>query len=299
MQANTKFQYYNNKVVSSCPEGFITLNRFLDTIKNPKQETKDLLNKIVKASKNEDKKLKSELKKRLYSFTPCVIVDKQRTYESIIYYTGLAVLDFDKIDNVIEFKEFLFNEYKQIIAAWLSPSKKGIKALVKIPIVKTKEEFKSYSWGLSAEMEIYKGFDIVVNNAVLLTFIGYDKDILIRDNAEMWTKKGIQINSFDLSKVKPFVQKDNVTSNQTDWVVNLVKEKINNIYDNGHPTLRGVSVMLGGYVSGGYVSQLDAIHLMENLIMSNRYLQKGVSGYIKTAKQAIYLGMKKPLSFDN
>lgn len=293
-----EFQYYRNDVSSSEYAGFITLDRFLQSIKNPKEETRQLLKKIEQAAKNNDIKLKSELKKHLYAFTPDVVVKKRRTYEDVIKYTGLLVLDFDKINNSINFKEYLFNTYSCVIAAWISPSKKGVKALVKIPIVKTKKEFKSYSWGLSAEMEVYKGFDLVVNNAVLLLFIGYDKDILIRNNPDTWTKKGIQINSFDLSKVKDFKPNDNITDKQSLWVIDWFKKGINSIYDNGHPTLRSYCVALGGYSSGGYISLFDAINLAESQVTQNSYLQKGISGYQKTAKQSIIFGTSKPLTFD-
>ncbi len=297
MLKNIKFQYYENSVNSSIAMGFVTLDRFIESIKNPKLETRELLKKIQIAANDNDNKLKSKLKEGLYAFTPDVIVKRKRTYEDVLQYTGLAVLDFDKINNSVEFKEYLFNEYKCIIAAWLSPSKKGVKALIKMPIVKTKPEFKEYSHGISAEMEIYKGFDIAINNAVLLLYIGWDKEILIRDNPETWIVKGIKKSSFDMSKVKEFKISGNITTKQTDWVINWYSETINAINDNGHPQLRDNSVSLGGYVSGGYISLFDAFNLSESLITQNSYLQKGISGYIKTAKQAIQLGTSKPLIF--
>ena len=299
MYENIKFQYYSNNVEFSGASGFITLPQFLQAIKNPKQETKELLQKVQQASIDNDMSLKSELKKQLYSFTPDVIVKDKRRYDDVISYTGLCVLDFDKIDNAIEFKEFLFNEYKCIIACWLSPSHKGIKALVKIPVVKTKQEFKEYSYGLSAEMQIYKGFDIVCNNAVLLLFIGWDENILIRYNADTWTKKGTKVNDFDLKQVKEFLKPDTITTAQSAWVFNWFTDVINSINDNGHPQVRDYSVSLGGYVGGGYLSMFDAINLAESLISQNSYLQKGISGYQKTAKQSIQLGMTKPLTFDS
>jgi hypothetical protein len=297
MYENIKFQYYKNDVNSSKPEGFITLDKFLESIRNPKDSTKELLAQIQKAASEGNDKLKTELKEHLYAFTPAVNVSDFRRYESITSYTGLCVLDFDKISNALEFKEFLFNEYKSIIAAWLSPSRKGVKALVKIPIVKTKPEFKEYSFGLSAEMEVYNGFDIAVNNAVLLLFIGWDKDILIRENSETWKQKGIKLSEFDKAPIISKPLNITITSKQSEWVVNWYKETINSINGNGHPQLRDNSVSLGGYVSGGYLSYYDALNLSENLIRSNSYLQKGISGYCKTAKQSIELGMKKPLTF--
>lgn len=297
MYENIKFNYYRNDIEGSKPSGLISLARFFEAIRNPKSETKELLKRIQDAAKNEDLELKTKLKEGLYSFTPPVIVTERRKYEYVKQYTGLVVLDFDKIDNAIEFKEFLFNEYKQIIATWMSPSMKGIKALVKIPVVKTKPEFKQYSFGISAEMEIYKGFDIVCNNAVLPLFIGWDQDILIRNNPETWTQKGAKINDFESKEVKS-IYNPKITSKQTEWVVNWYTNVINSINDNGHPQVRDNSVSLGGYVGSGYLSMFDAINLSESLIASNIYLQKGVSGYQKTARQSIQLGMTKPLTFN-
>lgn len=298
MYENIKFQYYKNDVHDIAPKGIISLRRFLEIIKEPKKETRDLLLKIQQATIDGNLVLKSKLKEGLYGFTPPVFVSNGRKYEYVQNYTGLAILDFDKIDNATEFKEFIFNEYKHIIAAWFSPSMKGIKALVKIPIVKTKAEFKTYSYGLSAEFEVYKGFDIVVNNAVLLTFIGWDKDILIRDNPETWTQKGEKINDFELKPIKA-IYNPTITSKQSEWVINWYSNTINSINDNGHPQVRDNSITLGGYVGSGYLSMFDAINLSESLISSNGYLRKGVSGYQKTARQSIQLGMTKPLTFNN
>lgn len=298
MYENIKFNYYRNDIEGSSPSGLISLSRFFQSIKNPKPKVKELLNEIQKAAKNGDIKLKTKLKEGLYSFTPPVVVVGRRKYEYVKEYTGLVVLDFDKIDNSIEFKEYLFNEYKHIISAWLSPSRKGVKALVRIPIVKNKQEFKDYSYGISAEMEIYKGFDIVCNNAVLPMFIGYDENILIRYNPETWTKKGKKVSDFDKSLVKEFKKPVNITSAQTEWVINWYSEKIKYINDNGHPQVRDNSVTLGGYVGSGYISLFDAISLSESLISQNSYLQKGIIGYQKTARQSIHLGITKPLKFE-
>jgi hypothetical protein len=294
-----KFQYYKNDVESSKPSGYVGLVRFLSIIKNPKKSIKDLLEKIQEASKAGDVKLKTKLKEGLHGFTPCVNVSERRKYDFVTSYTGLAVLDFDKIENAHNLKHWIFNNFKFIIAAWISPSGKGCKALVKIPIVESKADFKSYTFGLCTEFKLINGFDIVVNNAVLLTFVGYDPDILIRTNAITFQKRGIQIDSFDSKPIKDFVRPDTLTSGQTKWVTDWYENSINSINGNGHPQLRDHSVSLGGYVGGGYLSQMDAESLAESLIHSNGYLQKGISGYIKTAKQAINLGMSKPLTFDS
>lgn len=292
-----KFQYYNADATLPNPLGFIGLDLFLDRIKKPSKKTKETLLKIEQATKENNKELKSELKKTLYGFTPSAIFNKRRAYSEIIKFTGLAVLDFDKIDYVKEFKKHLFYTYKSVIACWISPSRKGIKALVKIPIVETIEQFKEYFYGLASEMQIYNGFDATSQNASLLLFMGFDKNILIRKDYIEWNIKGEKKNEFNKSIpiIKPTLKP---TDKQSEWVINWYSNKINSITSDGHPQLRDNSVSLGGYVSGGYLSYNDAINLMEYLVKSNSYLQKGISGYVKTATQSINLGMTKPLTFN-
>ncbi len=79
---------------------------------------------------------------------------------------------------------------------------------------------------------------------------------------------------------------------------NWYSKVINSITNDGHPQVRDNSVTLGGYVGGGYLSMFDAISLAESLISQNGYLQKGITGYQKTARQSIQLGSSKPLKFD-
>lgn len=292
-----RFQYYTNDAEQPKPIGFVSLDSFLYGIKSPKEETKQLLEKVAQASQNKDMKLKAELKKQLYAFTPCVHVKEKRKYTDITQFTGLAVLDFDKIENAYEFKEFLFETYSSIIACWISPSKKGIKALIKIPVVSSILEYKSYFYGIASYMQMYKGFDITTQNAVLLLFMSYDKDILIRDNYTEWDIKGIKKNDFDTSKVIS-IPDIKPTDKQGEWVINWITNKIQSIVDEAHPQLRNACVSLGGYVASGYIEHHNAVSLTDSLITQNGYMQKGIIGYQKTAHQAIIAGISKPLNFN-
>ena len=109
------------------------------------------------ADEKGDMAIKAELKTSLYSFTPCVRVEGRRRYADIKNFTGLLALDFDKLEMEYakEFKTALFNEYSFIIAAWLSPSRHGVRALVKIPIVQSVGEFKEHFNAVSNTLSIY------------------------------------------------------------------------------------------------------------------------------------------------
>lgn len=297
-----QFQYYKAHIKATKPLGFINLDTFIRRTENPKENVKDILIAIQEASVKKDESKRSELKTKLYSFTPCVNVSDNRAYKSIISFTGLLVLDFDKIDNANEFKHHLFDTYNFIHAIWESPSKRGVKAFVKIPIIEVDENinisidvFKSYFLAMEKVMEQYNGWDVTAKNCVLPLFIGWDEDLLYREDSEIWNKKAYP----EPKIIKNIAYKHNNTSNERyyKWSLSNTEKGINSITDNGHPQLRAIAYALGGYVGAGYVSKLEAISFINSLISSNNYLSKGISGYQKTALTMIEDGSLNPLYF--
>lgn len=286
-----KFQYFSNRVNQPRPLGYISLDRFIEATKKPKT---DIFKQIAQAEIDKDFELKAKLKQEnLYYFTPCVHLKNGRKYADIVSFTGLMVLDFDHIDNSEDLKYHLFNEYDFIVACWLSPSKKGIKALIQIPICKDTNEFKEYFEGITEVMEIYDGFDTTTKNCVLPLFQSVDSNILYRkESATFSVKKSIESQYH--YQTKPFV-KVNVSNHHLKSVYNITESAINKIMGEGHPQLRGASLALGGYVASGYISFDEAEQLMHNLIDSNSYLCQKPNAYKKTATWAINQGQKSQL----
>lgn len=289
-----KFQFYRAKITESEPIGWVTLNQFIKANSNPNAAIKELFQKIKYSASIGDLKTKQELKEKLYSFTPCVNVSEKRRYEFITSFTGLLVLDFDKIDNAPDFKEYLYNEFNFIYLCWLSPSKKGVKALVKIPIVKTVNQFKAYYFGIAEEMEQYNGFDSTGQNCVLPLYQSYDPEMLIRENPALWTRTGIKRNDFELIPIARTIAPE-LSTGKEKVISKIIYSGIDKIKDNGHPQLRSICLVIGGYVANQYMNFNDAIDIIYNRIESNHYLQKGISGYKKTAKWAVECGTSKPL----
>jgi hypothetical protein len=285
------FQYYGNEINSSRPQGTVTLYQFIRSTRNPKPETLDLFRRIAEATIAGDMELKARLKEKLYSFTPCVVVSEFRRKNCIKAFTGILVLDFDKIDFAEEFRDYLFDIYDCIIAAWVSPSKRGTKALVNIPVVENLDEFKSYYFGIAAEMDQYKGFDSSGQNAVLPLFQSFDPELRVRDDPAYWTQKGI------MRGAKPSTPAP-VTNYTRDAerVGKMIRTGINKIVDNGHPQLRSICLSVGGYVANNYIDYSEAIQLIDYLIEQNGYLSKGVPGYKKTALWALNQGTHNPLT---
>ncbi len=293
-----QFQYYPANVKSNNPLGFVTLEYFLKSTKQPKNNILNIFNKIKEAEANGDNKLKSELKQNnLFYFTPCVIIDNYRRYDNIVNFTGLAVLDFDHIDKANDLKHIIFNKYQSVVAAWLSPSKRGVKALVNIPVVNSVDEFKQYYYGLAAEMETYEGFDSSGQNSVLPLFQSYDPELLQRQYTTIWKEKGLKIDDF--SVLDPIEAPDiKTTEYDTKRVINIIKSGMSNITDNGHPQLRGLAFAVGGYVATGYIDSMEAEQLMHYIIQDHPYLKKGVKGYKLTVSQMIEKGKQRPIILD-
>ncbi len=284
------FNYYAANIKKSTPLGLIDLDRFIESIRNPKEHIKDIFSKIKEAELSGDMTLKAHLKEKLYSFTPCVVVSGPRKYDNIQSFTGLMMLDFDHLtsDDAKEFKAFLFDSYDFIIATWLSASGCGVRALVNIPVSKNVDEFKQYFMGLAnEEMAQYKGFDFAPKNPVLPLFLSYDPNIYFGDTPGVWSKKYID------PVITPTVQYK--YSENPSRIEKLLVASIDKIHDNGHPQLRAAAYALGGYVGAGYIEFDHAISLINDLIRSNHYLSIKPDVYIKTANTMILKGLKNPL----
>lgn len=282
------FNYYEARINASRPAGTITMQQFFEAIRNPKPHIREIFDKIHRADMEGDKELKAQLKTQLYSFTPCVIIKGRRRYDDIQEFTGLMMLDFDKIDHAQEFKEFLFNQYDFIIATWLSASGRGVRALVNIPVVNSPDEFKALFEGIAhEEMMQYEGFDTAPKNPVLPLFLSYDPDIYLGDTQGLWT---IRHNPPIAAPKQQFKFEQNPTR-----VEAIIKAAIDKIHDNGHPQLRAAAYCLGGYVGGGAINRDHAIEYIHSLIHHNDYLSIKPEVYKKTAVEMINKGINQPL----
>lgn len=293
------FQFFPAKIWEAHPLGELTLRQFLDVHKNPKQSTVDIIEQIKTASKNKDLKLKDALKQNnLYSFVPSVKLDGNgRGLVNIIDYNPVMMVEFDKITHAKELKERLFGNLKSVIAAWISPSGSGLKLLIRIPKPKSVEEYKQYYCGLSYYLSQYEGFDGVNYNIVLPLFLSYDRDILIREEAEEWTRRGGKINSF-----KPFegefIVPEEVGDKVKQRIISKITYMVNQIDDNAHPKIRNISTVFGGHCSQYGFSIEEADDLLCSLIAENPYMSKNVRGYCKTAKDFLRKGFQSPLELD-
>lgn len=288
---NIFFNYYEADIEKSNPLGVVSLDYVVNAIRKPKKDIQHIFEQIQEAERVKDMAKKGELKTKLYSFTPCIFIKYgTRKYKRIDSFTGLLVLDFDHMESpeyAKEFKEYLFKNYDFIMCIWLSASKHGVRAIVKIPICTSVDEFKHYFAGIQDKFKEYKGFDSAPKNCILPMFISYDPEILVRENSSTWTKKILPIE-------KPII-KQYIINDKTNSIEKIILNNINQITVTGHVKLRATAYLLGGYITAGYIDYNYSIQMINNMIDSNAYLSQKASVYKKTAKQMIDKGMHSPI----
>lgn len=294
------FQYFGARIYEATPIGNLTLRQFFDVHREPKESTVNVIEQIKIAAKNNDLKLKDNLKQNnLYSFVPSVILDGAgRAYSNIVDYNPIVLCEFDKIDHAKELKERLFNNLKSVIASWISPSGRGLKVMVRIPKPTSIENYKEYYCGLAYYMSKYDGFDGVNFNISLPLFLSYDRDILVREDAEEWTQRGGKLNSF-----KPyegtFEAPEEISEEDNKKVIDKITFLIGRIHDNAHTQLLSIATLLGGWCGASCISLDDAEDLICGLIEKNEYMRKNIKGYSKTAKEMIRRGVLSPIHMED
>lgn len=295
-----KFPYYPNNISIVKPLGHISIKEFIRAVSNPKENVKQLFLDIKNAADKGDLKLKGELKKKLYYFTPCIDTDGLgRSYSNITSFSGLVQVDFDGLTNATEFRDWFFENCKSCILCGLSPSGYGIKALVKIPKVKTVNEYKEYFCGMAVYLEKFKGFDRATFNPSLALYMFYDPDLKWREDATVSTVRGVKINAFDPNKTIDFEITDDIDEEVEKLVVNKINFLIGRIEDNAHPQLLGISFLIGGWAGANFIGEELAFDTMNEAIENNDYMSKDTRGYLRTAKSMYLKGVDNPAEFKN
>jgi hypothetical protein len=134
---------------------------------------------------NGDTKEAGVLKKRLPAFTISATYKGKRGEGDIELYSGLLHLDYDKVDNVQELKAKIMG-IPYTYAAFISPSGKGLKA-----IVKSDSSLSTHNFTFNALRDYYDATvgvasDKSVKDILRLCFVSSDSTLFINDDAEVF-----------------------------------------------------------------------------------------------------------------
>lgn len=172
----TPLSFYRNCKVTT--PGRLTLK---ETLLLQKGEFKETIERIRKSKSKEEK---DSFKRNLPAVT---FGGEFQGRNKLIKASGLACLDFDKVQGLGGYKDALkASEY--ILSYWLSPSGNGFKALVRIPEVKTKKEYQErYQAILSHFKELTP--DEATKDITRLCFLSYDADLYVNKDAKIFTER--------------------------------------------------------------------------------------------------------------
>lgn len=153
----------------------ITVLGALERIRNGK--SKEL---VEKARGAKTKKEADELKKKLPAVCFSGLFNKRKDSE-LVEHSGYIVLDFDNVPNITQKRDELC-AIRHVTAVWISPSGKGLKALIQI-------EWKTmHKEHFDALMNDFPDIDKTGRNVSRLCFESYDPDLYYNPNAEVFNK---------------------------------------------------------------------------------------------------------------
>jgi twinkle protein len=147
----------------------------LERIRNGKSKTL-----VEKAREAKTKKEADELKKKLPAVCFSGTFSKRKDSE-LIEHSGYIVLDFDNVEDIAQKRNEL-SLISYITAVWISPSGKGLKALVQI---EWKTQHKEHFDALMVEMP---DIDKTGRNVSRLCFESYDPELYYNPGADVYTK---------------------------------------------------------------------------------------------------------------
>jgi hypothetical protein len=157
-----------------------------------------------------------------------------RSKAGIKEHSGLCILDFDKFEttqDAVDFRNSVCDD-EYIFSAWISPSAKGVKALVKIP--KDIENHSSYFDALR-EHYSHPRWDNSGSDVSRFCFESYDPDLFINENSKLWDKKkSVELEDLGSKDVTIAVKSDNIIINNImNWFNNKFQfsnERNKNLY---------------------------------------------------------------------
>ena len=178
-------------------------------------------------------------------------VFSKRSKNNVLKGSGYLTLDFDKLPNIDEKRKEL-ESLDYIYSVFVSPSGKGLKALVKIPETKDDKEYKQYYQALSKKI---KGIDESGKDISRACFFSFDENIYINDNATEFKEK---YEEKRLKQPKKQLNNDYETANRC---LNIIR---NAVQGERHTKILNASRLMGGFVEAGRISYEEAVRLLEN-----------------------------------
>lgn len=198
---------------------------------------------------------------------------------SISEYSGLLILDFDKVDVHAKRLQLMADNY--VYACWVSPSGNGLKAIVICP-KKLDNHYNYYN----AIIDRYPELDATSKSISRLCFESYDPDLYINPSAQQWSKTITEEKKVEVKKK----QTERRNNKALDIAANMIRRSADG---EKHNTLLKAAKYLGGYITTGRVNEDEAKNLLLNEVGAKGAADMG--GAEKTIEDGFSYGKNQPL----
>ena len=206
--------------------------------------------------------------------------------KDLIEHSGLAVFDIDHIGNPkqVEEEKEKIKQLNYVYACFVSPSRDGLKILIRIPA-----DISKHRGYYKALMKIFPQNDSTSINESRVCFGSSDANIYINKDAVEFTE---YCEVFD-AKVNNTVELKEVKYNdygRANRALGLIRNAIDG---EKHIELLKASKLMGGYISGGFITEDEGIRLLE-LEIQNKNIDD-FDGAKTTIKKGIEYGKAQPI----
>ena len=250
----------------------VTLEKSLERIRIGKSKA------TCEAIRNGNSKLKHSLPSILFAGE-----FNERKKSGLKKHSGLMVVDFDKVENVIEYKDEL-KKNKHFVSLFISPSGNGIKGIIKIPPC-TEKEHEQYFKAFNDKFKL-KYWDKSGSNVDRVCFESYDPDIYINYKAELFDVKLVDsgFNVKDKVPTLPLTNEDKIISliMKFNWEKSFIEGQRNAyIFD-----------LSGAFCEYGISENYATSYIINNIVNGSGFSEQEAINTIKSSYKKRGFGIK-------
>jgi len=254
----------------------INLSQALSRIKEGNSST------LITQIRESEKKQQSELKKSL----PVVCFSGEfssRTDDALFEHSSYVVLDFDQVDPDQAKQSLGTDDY--IHAVWVSPSGKGVKALVRIT---NPERHRDHFRAMVKYFQRQYALELDESgiNESRACYESYDPDIIIKESSRF----GAMLS--EKAELGQVIEREGVV---TDYMKLNLAARMVRLADDGdkHNQLLKAARLCGGYISAGRVEEEEAARVLLREILKRDIDSEQHA--ITTIREGIEKGKQDPI----
>lgn len=222
------------------------------------------------------------LKKKL----PCILFAgkfTRRKDSALVEHSGFVILDFDHEENPAQKRDAL-KQYPFIYSAFISPTGRGVKAVVKIPAV-----ISDHRARYNALQLVFPELDGTSVNESRICYMGADSGIWVNKEAIAFADK-VEVATQAVTAGSTERLSGGTNYRKIAVAVEMVRGALDG---QKHITLLKAAKLLGGYIESGAVGELEAIYALETEI-KNKNIEDFPAAQ-KTIKEGIEFGKNTPI----